>query len=411
MHTRAPMSHPISHAMETRPIHSVKWNRYPSEVVPLWVADMDFRCPEPVLRALHERVDQGMFGYGFNSGELAEVIPARLRSRYGWRVSTEDIVFLPGVVPGINLACRAATQPGDAVLIQVPVYAPIRKVAAAARCTCHAIQFVTGSDGRVEIDWDAFGVALRDRTRVFVLCNPQNPTGRVFSREELARMATACVEHGVTVISDEIHCDLLVDQLPHVPIASLGDDIARRTVTLMAPSKTFNLAGLQCAFAIIQNPELRARFQEMRTGLVPHVNALGMVAAVAAFRDGQAWLEDVLEYLVGNREVVARYVRDELPGVSMAAPEGTHLAWLNCRESAARERPYEYFLQKARVALSDGSMFGPGGDGFVRLNFACHRSTLIDALDRMVRALAAGEILTRETRKSRSEREARRRWG
>jgi len=319
------------------------------------------------------------------------VITARLHTRYGWRVSTEDVVFLPGVVPGINLACRAVTQPGDAVVIHVPVYAPIRKVAAAARCTCHAMQFATGNDGRVDIDWDAFDVALRDCARVFVLCNPQNPTGRVFSRDELARMAAACVEYGVTVISDEIHCDLMVDRLPHVPIASLGDDIARRAVTLMAPSKTFNLAGLQCAFAVIQNPELRARFQEMRTGLVPHVNTMGMVAALAAYREGQSWLGDILEYLAGNRDVVAKYVRDQLAGVSMVPPEGTHLAWLNCRESAARERPYEYFLQKARVALNDGSMFGPGGEGFVRLNFACHRSTLIDALDRMARALTARE--------------------
>jgi len=391
MHGPAPMRQQLSHAMEQRPIHSAKWNRYPSEVLPLWVADMDFRCPEPVLRALHERVDHGMFGYGFNSGELAEVITARLHTRYGWRVSTEDVVFLPGVVPGINLACRAVTQPGDAVVIHVPVYAPIRKVAAAARCTCHAMQFATGNDGRVDIDWDAFDVALRDCARVFVLCNPQNPTGRVFSRDELARMAAACVERGVTVISDEIHCDLMVDRLPHVPIASLGDDIARRAVTLMAPSKTFNLAGLQCAFAVIQNPELRARFQEMRTGLVPHVNTMGMVAALAAYREGQSWLGDILEYLAGNRDVVAKYVRDQLAGVSMVPPEGTHLAWLNCRESAARERPYEYFLQKARVALNDGSMFGPGGEGFVRLNFACHRSTLIDALDRMARALTARE--------------------
>jgi cystathionine beta-lyase len=159
----------------------------------------------------------------------------------------------------------------------------------------------------------------------------------------------------------------------------------------MAPSKTFNLAGLQCAFAVIQNPELRALFQEMRSGLVPHVNAMGMVAAVAAYREGQSWLGEILEYLVGNREVVASYVRDRLAGVSMVPPEGTHLAWLNCRESAARDRPYEYFLQKARVALSDGSMFGPGGEGFVRLNFACHRSTLIDALDRMARSLTAGD--------------------
>ena len=383
------MTTTLSHAMASRPIHSVKWNRYPSDVLPLWVADMDFRCPEPVLEALHERVDQGMFGYGFNSGELAELITARLRSRYEWRVSVEDIVFIPGVVPGITLACRAATAPGDAVLIQEPVYAPIRKVAAGAKCICHATQLVPGSSGRYEINWAEFESALLDRTRVFVLCNPQNPTGRVFSRDELERMSKACAKHGVVVISDEIHCDLVHDNHQHIPIASLSNEIASRAITLMAPSKTFNLAGLQCAFAVIHNPELRARFQELRTGLVPHVNAMGMVAAAAAFREGQPWLTDVLEYLGGNRELLATFVHDQLTGISMVAPEGTHLGWLNCRMSAARDKPHDYFLQRARVALSDGSIFGPGGEGFVRLNFACHRSTLVEALDRMAVALAA----------------------
>jgi cystathionine beta-lyase len=370
---------------------SVKWGAYAPDVLPLWVADMDFRSPPAVLDALAERVAHGVFGYGKEPRELAEVIAARLGRLYAWQVSASDIVFLPGVVPGLYLSCRAFTEPGEKVVVQTPVYPPIWRAPLDSARSCVETGFIRGDDGKYAMEWDVLGQTLDAEAKLLILCNPQNPLGRVFSRGELERIAEYCLRRRVVLCSDEIHCDLVFPGYRHVPIASLSPEVAQRTVTLMAPSKTYNLAGLDCSYAVIQNPDLRARFQKARRGLVPHVNILGLTAALAAYRDGQSWLDEVLAYLTANRDAVLEQVRDHLPGVQATAPEGTCLAWLDCRRSPAAAQPYQFFLTRAKVALSDGGQFGSGGEGHVRLNFGCRRAVLLEALARMRKALEKAE--------------------
>ena len=370
-----------------RGTHSEKWDKYPADVLPLWVADMDFISPEPVIRALRERVEHGVFGYPQESSELREVIITRLADRYGWRIQAEDILFLPGVIRGFNLAGHTVAEPGGEVLVQTPVYPPILSAPRYAGMTRCDVPLIRGSDGIYRVDWAAFEAAINDRTRLFLLCNPHNPVGRVFDRAELTRLADICLQHAVTICSDEIHGDLIYAGQRHIPIASLDPEIARHTITLMAPSKTFNIAGLDCSFAIIQNEELRRRYQHAHHGLVSGVNVFGWTAALAAYREGQEWLTQVLAYLQVNRDIVAEFVQNELPGISLSPLEGTYLAWLDCRE-AGIEKPYEFFLQQARVALNDGSTFGNGGAGFVRLNFGCARTVLVAALERMKVAIS-----------------------
>ena len=374
--------------IDRRRCESVKWLRYDQDVLPLWVADMDFRSPEPVIDALQERVEHGVFGYGTAPAELREVIVDRLQHLYRWHVSPDDLLFLPGVVTGFNLVCHALASPGEGVLIQTPVYYPILYAPADAGLTNDEMQLTRRSDGCYEIDFDIFQRTITDRTRVFILCNPHNPVGRVFRRDELEHMAELCLRHDIVICSDEIHGDLIFDDNQHLPIASLAPEIAEQTVTLMAPSKTYNIAGLKCSVAIVQNPALREKLKTTRAGLVAGVNILGYAAALAAYREGQAWLERVLSYVQANRDFLVDYVSKELPGVSMVPPEGTYLAWLSCRGAGISDNPHQFFLEQARVALNDGAVFGQGGEGFVRLNFACPRSVLGEALDRMRAALA-----------------------
>jgi len=250
-------------------------------------------------------------------------------------------------------------------------------------------RFLRG-DGRYVADLDAFRAAVHARTRAFLLCNPHNPVGRVFTRDELAGMAQICLERDLAIVADEIHCDLLYQGQRHIPIASLGPEIEQRTITLMAPSKTFNLAGLKVSVAVIPHAPLRERFMAARGDYVQtQVNVLGYAAAFAAYRDGDAWLGELLRYLEANRDYLVDYVRRHLPGITMTPPEGTYLAWLDCRSAGpAAGDPFTFFLERAKVALNDGALFGRGGQGFVRLNFGSPRSILTEGLERMRRALA-----------------------
>jgi cysteine-S-conjugate beta-lyase len=375
--------------VDRRASDSNKWHKFPADVLPLWVADMDFPSPPAVVDALRARVEHGFFGYLREHNELPAVVAERLAKRYGWRVSPEAVVALPGVIAGFNQALRALTSPGDGLLVQTPVYPPILRAAGnhGLRRDEHAL--TRGADGRYAVDLETFGASFRDRTRAFLLCNPHNPVGRLYGRTELEGMAAACLRRDVAIVADEIHCDLLLDGRQHAPMASLAAEIEQRTITLMAPSKTFNLPGLKCAVGIVPDAELRQRFVAAGADLVPKINLLGYTAAVAAYREADGWLDELLAYLADNRDFLVEQVRTRLPGVVVAPPEATYLAWLDCRGAApAADDPYTFFLGRARVALSDGSAFGPGGAGFVRLNFGCPRTLLAQGLERMRAALA-----------------------
>ncbi len=385
---------------DRRASNSLKWRRYDPDVLPLWVADMDFPVPPPVLEALHQAVEHGIFGYAVPTRELVEAVAGRLQGLYGWQVTPDMVVATPGVVSAFAAAARAVCQPGHGILIQPPVYPPFLSVHAAAGLVRQDAPLVRVSRGRYveyEIDWQSFEGAFHAggaSTGMFLLCNPHNPTGQIYSRADLARMADLCLRHGAVICSDEIHSELLLGGATHVPIAALDPAIAARTITLIAPSKTFNIAGLFCGFAVIPDEALRVRYRKTLEAMTLHVNSLGLVAAQAAFSGAcDDWLAALNRYLTANRDFLAGFVERNLPGVRTTLPAATYLAWLDCTELVRSGRiqgtPHQFFLQQARVALNDGAEFGPGGENFVRLNFGCPRATLTEALERMARAVAA----------------------
>jgi cysteine-S-conjugate beta-lyase len=362
----------------------------------MWVADMDFLSPEPVIRALHERIEHGFFGYPDCASDdpnqpsvLKQVIIERMDRYYRWQVQPEEIIFLPGVVTGFNLTCHALVSPSQAIMVQTPVYPPILGAAKTTGIQGQEMELTRNPDGSYDIDWEAFEGSLTPQTKLFILCNPHNPVGKVFREAELLRLAEICLRHGITICSDEIHCDLIYSGHQHIPIASLAAEISQSTITLMAPSKTFNLAGLQCSFAIIQNSGLRKRYLHARDGLVPWVNLMGMVAAQAAYQHGDDWLAQLMKYLEANRDFLVEYVAQELPGVKLGKPEGTYLAWLDFQQTGVINNPSQFFLEQGRIAFNNGESFGKGGQGFVRMNFGCPRPTLIDGLERVKKALHA----------------------
>lgn len=355
---------------------SEKWDRYMGrDILPMWVADMDFSAPPPVLAALHTRVTHGVFGYTRPPDELNEVTVSMLANHFGWSVETDWLVWLPGLVPGIHLACASAGSDGDGVVTFTPIYPPFLQAPQRARRECIRVPL---ADARGGLDLDALARAITPDTAMLLLCNPQNPTGRVYSRSELEALASFCVDHDLLVCSDEIHCGLIIDDKPHVPLATLGPEIARRTITLLAPSKTYNIAGLGCSLAVIPDPGLRARFERVRAGFVPGVNALGFTAALAAWRDCNDWHGRLMTYLQGNRDRVQAAVETH-PLLSMSPPEATYLAWIDARAVDAHD-PAPAF-ETAGLGLSDGRAFG--APGFVRLNFGCPRARLEVALQRL----------------------------
>ncbi len=380
--------HDFDRIIDRRNSDSIKWNHYDPEVLPMWVADMEFAAPPPVLDALRARVEHGVFGYALKSEALVDEICNWVYKRFHWQVSPPEIVLLPGVITGFNLACHAFADRGEGILLQTPVYPPIWHAPEVTHRTRQAMQLVEGGDG-YEVDFDAFEAVANDSSRLFILCNPQNPVGRVFRRDELEHMAELCLRHNLVICSDEIHSDLVFSGHRHLPIASLSPEIARRTVTLMAPSKTFNIAGLECAFAVIQDGNLRQRYERACQGVVPGVNLMGRSAALAAYRHGGEWLSALLKYLEANRDFLSAAVREHLPATRMVKTEGTYLAWLDCRRSGIPGNPAKFFLKQARLGLNDGATFGPGGEGFVRLNFGCPRPLLEDGVQRLQTAWQA----------------------
>jgi len=358
----------------------------------MWVADMDFRSAPEILDALHARVDHGIFGYARPCPSTTEAIVTAMHTRYGWTISSDWIVWLPGLVCGLNVTAQAFADAGDEVLTLAPIYPPFMSAPknSGRRTVTVPLQLESDSGAkRWTINWPALEAAVTPRTKLFLLCNPHNPIGRVWRRDELTQIADFCLRHDLILCSDEIHCDLVLEPaLRHTPTALLGPEIAARSLTLMAPSKTYNLPGLGTSFATIPDAALRAQFNRAASGIVPEVNALGYAACEAAYRDAEPWRQALLETLRSNRDRLIDFVANELPGVEIEAPiEATYLAWLNVRSLGLAD-PVAHF-EAHGVGLSDGSFFGAPAGHYVRLNFGCPRSTLDEALRRLKTAVGA----------------------
>lgn len=397
------MPHQFENNLHRRASDSLKWNLYDDAVTPLWIAEADVRPPQAVIDALAERVAHGVFGYTAAIGHLsapggtweypvlADVICARLKRLYNWDVTPQDLVYLPGVVPGFNVACKIAGVPGDAVLMHAPCYGPITKgpINQGRKTQYAALRRDITPEGYALYahDQEAFSAAMTADTRLFLLCNPHNPTGRAFSRTELQDMADACIANDTLICSDEIHAELVLGDTVHTPIASLSPAVAQRTITLISPSKAFNIPGLGFAVAVIQNPTLRAQYMQAMQGLVASPQIFGYVGALAAYQHGDEWLTAAREFYTGSRDLVQNVLRTHAPQLILNLPEATFLHWIDCRPAQLPTNPKDFFLQQSGVALADGSGFGPAGDGFIRLTFATQRAVLEPALYRIIDAL------------------------
>lgn len=368
---------------------SQKWHRYAADVLPLWVADMDFHSPPAVIDALQRRVAHGVYGYGEVPATLSEALCQWSAHHYAWSIEPEWQQWLPGVVPALHFAAMALTQPGEGVLTIAPIYPPFLAVAErTGRLAQQAMLAEPAAPGEPwRLDIEALEAAITPQTRLLLWCHPHNPTGRVWTLRELEQLAAVVERHDLWVVSDELHCDLLLDEgARHRPLAALFPELAKRTITLWAPSKTFNLAGLTSACAVIPDPALRHHFAEATKGFLPDGNVLGLVAAEAAYREGEPWRQALLDVLRRHRTALEARVAT-WPGVSLSAPESTYLAWLDMRDAGLGETPAQTLLEKAGVALSEGAAFGC--PGFVRLNFGTTASQLEAALSRMDALLKA----------------------
>jgi cystathionine beta-lyase len=384
------MSFDFESVIERRGTDSQKWQKYADrDILPLWVADMDFKSSPAILDALQKRVADGVFGYARPVKSTTDAIVAAMETRYGWTIDPSWLVWLPGLVVGLNITAQAFAEPGDEALTLTPVYPPFMSAPKnSGRISKQVPLVLNRAERRWEIDWAALEAAVTPRTKLFILCNPHNPVARVWRRDELQRLGEFCVRHNLVLCSDEIHCDLILDDLPHIPTALLGDDIAKRTITLMAPSKTYNVPGLGTSLAIIPDAALRAQFVRATAGVVAEVNCLGYTACEAAYRDSEAWRQGLLATLRGNRDYLLDFVARELPGVVIEAPiEATYLAWMNVSALKLAD-PIAHF-EAHGVGLSEGAFFGVPKGNYVRLNFGCPRTTLVEALTRMQRAIAA----------------------
>lgn len=366
---------------------SLKWDKYRDDVLPLWIADMDFPSPPGVIEALHQRVEHGVFGYTHASAEFKEVLVDWVKTHYGWQIQPDWIAFMPGVVSGLNNFCQAFRDNHRQVVIQTPVYPPILRAPDYSHLLRSESALVKTSNNRYEIDFNDFENNIRKQPSQFILCNPQNPTGRVFTESELQKLAEICLSHDTLICSDEIHSDLVYPDHKHIPIASLSTEVANRTVTYIAPSKTFNIAGLGCSVAIIPNHDMHQALSHQSEAFAGHVNALGLTAGSAAYHSGQEWLVELIVYLGQNRDILTHFIRDKLPEIIIHPAEGTYLAWLDCSAYALKPDPAGFFLEKARVALNPGTDFGEPGNGCVRLNFGCPKAILVQALERMEKAI------------------------
>lgn len=361
-----------------------------SDILPMWIADMDFRCPPVVQEALQQRAAHGVYGYPERLENYYAAFVGWAKRRYDWQVDPAWILTTPGVVPAINAAILAFTEPGDGILIQPPVYPPFFSCPRLNGRTVIENPLHENEDGTWEMDFDDLKRKLALKPKMLVLCSPHNPVGRVWRREELQRVAELCLEKDVLVFSDEIHGDLLLGGRRHIPLASLSPDVAARTITCTAPSKTFNIAGLYTSAVVVSDPSLRVRFGRMLDALdISGGNVFGITAFETAYDYGEDWLLELLMYLEKNADFMVDFLDKKIPRLRMAKPESTFLAWLDCRALGLPQPELkEFFIKNAGVGLNDGLSFGEQGRGFMRLNYGCSNATLREGLEKIEQAVA-----------------------
>ena len=375
------MTYDFTNCPDRRGTGSLKWERYLGrDVLPMWVADMDFVSAPEIVAALQQRAAHGVFGYTIPPRSTVETVLEYLQTRHGVAATAEEIVWFPGLVPALNVACRAFVQPGEEVLTCTPVYPPFLSAPENAGVGLRKVDLVE-KNGVWDVDFHALEDAVTPRTKLFIFCNPHNPVGRVFPEATVARLAEFCQKHNLVFISDEIHCDLVLDGAPHVSGLRF---VGPKTVAMFAPSKTFNLAGLACAFLVIPDAATRRTFQRAARGLITEINAFGYAGCEAALRHGWPWRDQLLDVLRSNRDLVENFVTTVLPAIRTWRIEATYLAWLDTRELHL-PNPAKFFEDHG-VGLSDGVPFSAPA-GFLRLNFGCPRSQLDEALHRMAQAL------------------------
>jgi len=358
--------------------------------LPMWIADMDFASPQPVIDALAARAQHGIFGYTQETDSYYAALAAWMQRRQGWQIAPEWVCTTPGVIPALDMLVQTFVAPGEKVLVQPPVYYPFfSAIQSNGGEVLNSPLILTGN--RYGMDFADLAQKTRDpQLRMAILCSPHNPVGRVWTKDELLRFGEICLERDILIVSDEIHGDLIYSGHTFTPFASISEAFAQRTIVCTAPSKTFNLAGLQASNIIIPNEALRCRFESTlhRNG-VHGLNLFGIVATETAYREGEEWLDQVLDYIGGNLRYLQQYVAEHIPQIRVVEPEGTYLVWLDCRalglDAPALQR---LMLQEARIHMNDGSVFGIGGEGFVRMNIACPRAILAEALSRIHRAVA-----------------------
>lgn len=372
---------------------SLKWDRYPSEILPMWVADMDFETAPEIIDALKRRLDHKVFGYTIPYESVTEAVLEYLENQHNYSVKKDYINFLPGLVPAINLCCHAFTSENDSILTATPVYPPFLSAPENSGRKLISVPLCTDAEGRWSLDFPAMEAAIQPNTKLFILCNPHNPVGRSYSKEELLQLSDFCQRHDLILISDEIHCDLIFDpSITHHVSAQLDRTLAERTITLMAPSKTYNLPGLACAFSIIENPKLKRQFERTIRGIITEINCFGYVACEAAYRHGEPWKKALLAYLKENYHILQSFLSEKIPQIEFSPMQATYLAWL--KVDALKLKNSSKFFEEHGVGLSDGRAFGDAN--YLRLNFGCPQSRLIEALEKMQRALIKEGIIGNE---------------
>jgi cysteine-S-conjugate beta-lyase len=359
-------------------------------VIPMWVADMDFNTPDFIVESLQKRLEHQIYGYSFRSSEYFQSMINWIKTRHNWKVEKEWISFSPGIVPALNFCTLAFTQPGDSIIVQPPVYFPFFSAAEShGRNLIH--NRLTESEGKWNMDYNSLIAGIDSKTKMIIISNPHNPVGRVWTPEELNNLADICLKNNILIISDEIHCDLVLPGFTHTPMASLSEKIAENTITLMSPSKTFNLAGLSTSSVIIPNPALRKSFNRIVDNLhVGNGNIFGNTASIAAYTNGHRWLDALLDYIDNNIEFVKDYCGKMIPEIIPVPPEATYMIWLDCRRFGMSGKDLQnFFVHKAGIGMNEGSTFGPGGEGFMRMNLGTTHQTVMKAMEQIERAVAS----------------------